>query len=161
MDHSLKMRVQFVVGFTNVGIAITNHPFRNGRNTNYLWWWLGHGLWHCYTYTKTFKHLQNRSWQFNRHFTRGVINGSAGAICGGSKAAERMAQELYPNCPDALVFPVGTELSEPGFGLRDVGMKMISIDDSWWLLMSIDNHRWWLLISKVDEDHSRWWRYQQ
>ena len=27
-------------------------------------------------------------------------------FCNGSKAAARMAQELYPTCPDALVFPV-------------------------------------------------------
>ena len=37
VDHSLKMRVQFVVGFTNVGIAITNCTFGNGKSTNYLW----------------------------------------------------------------------------------------------------------------------------
>ena len=28
-------------------------------------------------------------------------------VCDTSEAAKRMAQELYPNCPDSLLFPVG------------------------------------------------------
>jgi hypothetical protein len=30
--------------------TIMNHPFGNGRQTTYLWWWLGDGLWHCFTH---------------------------------------------------------------------------------------------------------------
>ena len=152
MDHSLKMRVQFVVGFTNVGIAITNCTFGNGKSTNYLWWWLGHGFSPCYTHTKNFQKLSKK---LSNTFKIGPGNSRRPWLyyvslteAGWSrllKAAERMAQELYPNCPDALVFPVGgTELRELGCGLRDVGMKMISIDDSWWLSIYIDDDYWYL-----------------
>ena len=30
--------------------GVGHHPFGNGEDTKYLWWWLGDGLEHCYTH---------------------------------------------------------------------------------------------------------------
>ena len=37
---------------------------RNGTHTSYLWWWLGDGLWHCFTHMK--KIILAGGWTFTQ-----------------------------------------------------------------------------------------------
>ena len=56
---------------SNVGITMINHPWLGMVYTNYLWWWLGDGLWHWYAHSslqldQVLLHLGTFSWTFKR-----------------------------------------------------------------------------------------------